>query len=382
MAYFDHNSTSPLSHAARAAWDRSVNEEWANPSALYRSAAKARLRLDVEREKLADYLGAAKERLIFNSGATEGANSVVGYLSRRSAPGSRLLIAATEHTCVLTAATRHFGDRIETLPLVAGGVVDIAALAGRIRAGGVAAVCVMAANNETGALQPWQQIAELCRSNSVPYLCDATQWLGKLPASGLGACDWLIASAHKWGGPRGVGLLLRAGAAEDFGEGVGGGQENGHRGGTEDVAGIHAAAEALVALEQGRMFLESDRQRVRDQFVRELKLAIPGVKVVAEGQERLWNTVLVLLPVGEQKRFVLKLDKLGHQVATGSACAAGKPGTSHVLTALGVDSLEASRALRFSSSWDTTEDDWRELLRALVAVSRELAGSESQVVQL
>ncbi|WP_404422680.1 cysteine desulfurase family protein [Nibricoccus sp. IMCC34717] len=381
MPYFDHNATSPLTPTALETWRKSVAEEWANPSSLYRAAARARTRLEVLRERLSDYLGADDKRVLFNSGATEGANAVLRYWARRAGSQPRVLVAATEHSCVRASAEAAFPGRTGPVPLLTGGRVDLDALAKQLAVERIAGVCVMAANNETGLLQPWREIAALCRSHGVPYLCDATQWLGKLPASGLGGCDWVIASAHKWGGPRGVGLLVRAPDAEDFVALAGGGQEFGHRSGTENLAGIHAAVDALVELEQTQVFQEMDRTLWRDRFVRLVRERILGVKVVCENDERLWNTVLVVMPHTEQQRWVLKLDKRGFQVATGSACSAGKPGQSHVLAALGYDAVDARRALRFSSSWTTPWAEWEALAEALAAVAAELGGETTNVVQ-
>jgi cysteine desulfurase len=381
MPYFDHNATSPMTPAALAAWQKSVADEWANPSSLYRSAALARTRLDVLRARLADYLGAAKARLIFNSGATEGANTVLAYWGRQARQETKVLVAATEHSCVRAAAELAFPGRVQPAPLVPSGQVDLDALRWQLASDSVAGVCVMAANNETGLLQPWREIAAICKEHGVAYLCDATQWLGKLPASGLGACDWLIASAHKWGGPRGVGLLVRTPKGEDFVALAGGGQEDGQRSGTENLAGIHAAVDALVELEQTQLFQEMDRILLRDHFIRQLREKIPGVRVIGEEVERLWNTVLVVMPHTDQQRWVLKLDKRGFQVATGSACSAGKPGQARVLTALGVDALAARRALRFSSSWSTTREEWGGLAEAIAQVAVELRAEQTDVVQ-
>jgi cysteine desulfurase len=390
MPYFDHNATAPLTPIARETWLRLSDEAWHNPSSPTRDGARARLRLDAARERLAEFLGCPPARLVFNSGATEGANAVFAHWARTLPPTARVALNPTEHPCVLEAAHRHFSDRIDFLPITPSGVIHLDALEPLFRASPStinnpqphtppAAVAVMAANNETGVLQPWRDIAALCAKHHIPFLCDATQWLGKLPASSLGAAGWLIASAHKFGGPKGTGFLVFPEQSESFSAQSGGAQENAHRAGTEDVPSIGACVAALADAEQSKVFLEEDRLRLRNDFERAVVSAIPGARIVAADAERLWNTVSLLLPHVENTRWVAKLDKRGFQVSTGSACATGKQGPSHVLSALGLPPDEARRVIRISSGWQTTEDDWRALLTALTDVATELIPPDNVV---
>jgi cysteine desulfurase len=242
-----------------------------------------------------------------------------------------------------------------------------------------AAIAVMAANNETGVLQPWREIAALCAKHHTPFLCDATQWLGKLPASGLGAAGWLIASAHKFGGPKGTGLLVVPQQSEGFSAQAGGSQENAHRAGTEDVPSICALAAALAEAEQTKVFLEESRLQLRNHFEHTIVRAIPGARILAADAERLWNTASLLLPHAENTRWVAKLDKRGFQASTGSACATGKQGPSHVLAALGLSPDEARRVIRLSSGWETTAEDWQSLLTALTEVAAEMIPPDNVV---
>jgi cysteine desulfurase len=259
-------------------------------------------------------------------------------------------------------------------------------------------VAVQAANNETGVLQPWIEALALCREHGVPFLCDATQWLGKLPARGLGECDFLIGSAHKFGGPRGVGFLKCPSKGRFHPLLRGGGQEDGRRAGTENVAGVLSMLAALEAREAGFAAestervgasqavpdVETIRERIawREQFEQELLTAVPGARIAGAAAPRLWNTVSVIMPdMGKQPRWVIKLDKTGFAVSTGSACASGREKPSHVLDAMGCTASEASRALRFSSGWQTTKRDWSTLLEALERVfleeTRDSAGTRS-----
>lgn len=371
MPYFDHNATSPLAPVARDAWLRAQEDHWQHPSSPTRAAARTRLRLDSYHEALAVLLGGEPKHYVFNSGASEGANSVLAHWGARLPADSHIAVARTEHACVLAAAGRFFRGRIEWLAHDSNGLVDPAEAQMAIAAG-AKGVVVMAANNETGVLQPWEEIAATCRAAGVPYLCDATQWLGKLPGSGMGAAGaWVIASGHKFGAPKGVGFVKLAKADPDF-VAQGGGQGAGHRAGTEDVAGIAALTAALVEAEQTRVIWESQRQAWRDRFERDLLATLPGTRIIAARAERLWNTLFAILPHGDQTRWIARLDKRDVQVSTGAACTTGKDGPSHVLAALGLPPEEARRALRFSAGWATTEEDWRTLLLALQTVAQEI----------
>jgi len=390
MPYFDHNSTTPLADQARETWLRVQAENWHNPSSPTRAGARARIRLDSYHEALAILLGGKPDEYVFNSGATEGAHAVLAHWAKTLSPTARIAVAATEHACVLAAAGRFFGGRIDWLAHDAAGVVSPATVRAAIAAG-AAGVVVMAANNETGVMQPWGEIAAACRAANggagVPYLCDATQWLGKLPGAGLGDCGaWLIASGHKFGAPKGVGFVkLPAGRAEpDFIAQAGGTQENGHRAGTEDVAGAAALCAALGECERVNVIWEWQREEWRKAFERELLAALPGVRIAgadtgaagaggAAPVERLWNTVFAVMPHGEFSRWIARLDKRDIQVSSGAACTTRKDGPSHVLAALGHAPEEARRALRFSAGWSTTEADWAALLAALKEIAPGLA---------
>jgi len=379
MPYFDHNATAPLAPAARAAWLRAQDEAWQNPSGLYRGGAGVKVRLDAAREQLAPLLGCAAERVVFTSGATEGANAVCAHLARTLPPGALVAVNRTEHPCVLEAAKFFLGERVVWLEVDRNGLVAAGPVEKLLSSAGVGAVFVMAANNETGALQPWRELARLCRQRHVMFFCDATQWLGKLPAAGLGGADWVIGSAHKFGGPKGVGFLLAAEGVQNFHAQQGGAQERGHRAGTEDFPGVAALVAALVEAETKKVLLETERLRWRETFERALPAALPGVRVVGAGAERLWNTVSLLLPHGENTRWVARLDQRGFQVSTGSACATGKAGPSHVLAAMGYSPEEARRVIRASAGWETAEADWPKLVQALAEVSAEVKPTEAVI---
>jgi cysteine desulfurase len=379
VPYFDHNATTPLASAARDTWLRAQNDAWQNPSGLYGVGARVKVRLDATREQLASLLGCATERVVFTSGATEGANAVCAHLARTLPPGMLVAVNRTEHPCVLEAAKFFLGGRVVWLEVDRHGVVSVGPLEKLLASKAVGAVAVMAANNETGVLQPWRELARLCRRHQAAFFCDGSQWLGKLPAAGLGEVDWIIGSAHKFGGPKGVGFVLAAEGAQDFHAQHGGGQEQGHRAGTENFPGVAAMVAALAEAETKKVLLETERLRWREAFERALPAALPGVRVVGAGAERLWNTVSLILPHGENTRWVARLDQRGFQVSTGSACATAKEGPSHVLAAMGSSPEEARRVIRASAGWETAETDWPKLAQALAEVSVEVKPTEAVI---
>ncbi len=384
MPFFDHNATTPLTPVARDAWLKAQDEAWQNPSSPYRTAAQVKIRMDAAREKMAILLGGRAEDYVFTSGATESANLVLAHWARVLPPDAIIAVNPTEHPCVRETALHYFGGRVRWMEVDVSGTVSVEALKKCHLIGDtsfrVAAVVVMAANNETGVIQPWAEIAKACAEAGVPYLCDASQWLGKLPAGGLGDVGFVIGSAHKFGGPKGTGFLKLGAQAEGLRGQLGGGQERGHRGGTEDFPGIAAMVASLVEAEQKKVFQETERLRWRADFEREVAVLVPGVRVVAASTDRLWNTVSLLMPFADNTRWVARLDKRGFQMSTGSACATGKDGPSHVLAAMGYTPEEARRAVRVSAGWETTEADWRALVSALGEVASELRGGTPGVV--
>jgi cysteine desulfurase len=379
LRYFDHNATTPLCEAAKAAWISASEAHWFNPSSPYRSAAAVKVRYEAARESLARHFGVSPERVIFTSGATESNNAVIRYWARSLPSDACVGINPTEHPSVIEAAKALLGSRVFWLPLSKSGLVDMDALRGRIESGELAAVSVMAANNETGVIQPWQAIANLCAEAQIPYHCDAAQWVGKLPVEGLSACAYVTACGHKFGGPKGVGFMLLPEGAVDFRLLDGGEQEAAHRAGTEDVAGVFAMN---AALKNSRPV----KAEARDAFIEQIVQAIPGVAVIGVGTDRLWNTVSMSMPRYQSVRWIRALEKAGFLLSAGSACSTGKTSASEVLLAMGVDAAIAGRVLRISAGAETTAEDWQaladELLITYKLLNDEADSMKSQVVSI
>ncbi len=377
--YFDHNASSPLCAEARAAWLEASEKFIGNPSSPHRLGQRADAALEAAREELAAALGCDAFDIVWTSGATESAGMALHHLARTLDDRAEVWVSAIEHPCVLAAARERFADRAVLIPAMRDGRLDLDWVRERARTKRPAALLAMAANNETGVLQPWAELRDWCREASVTFFCDAVQWLGRLPARGLGGCDFVSGSAHKFGGPRGVGFLKCPAGARINPLLTGGGQERGRRAGTENVAGVLAM---LAALQARKHSLTADAQRERTEWRTEFETALvrelPGAEIVGADVQRLWNTVSALMPEADcQRRWVVKLDRLGFAVSTGSACSSGNEEPSHVLTAMGRSTAEAGRVLRFSAGWETTRADWQALLGALREIHAALAVGEA-----
>lgn len=370
MIYFDHNATHPLSPAARSAWLDAVERFPGNPSSPHRLGSRAENALGTARERVAGWLGCSPFDLVWTSGATEAANTVIHHFAAEGEGDA--WVSAIEHPCVLAAVERWFPQRHKLIPVTPEGVTDLGWLTRMLARTKPRFVAVMAANNETGVLQPWPEMQALCQRHGVPFFCDAAQWIGRLPARGLGRCDYVSGCAHKFGGPPGVGFLKCTGNLHPLL--VGGPQEAGRRAGTENVPAVWAMTAALAEAEQALATGAADeRQLWQADFEQELRRALPEVRILGQAFNRLWNTTAVLMPAVDcNQRWVVKLDKLGFAASTGSACASGKEKPSHVLQAMGYGPAEVGRMLRFSSGLETTASAWAALHAGVLEVARQL----------
>jgi len=373
MIYFDHNATAPVMREAREAWLEATEHNPGNASSPHDFGNRAGAALKEAREKLASFLGCQPADLIWTSGATEANNMVIHHFARTLDARAEIWISAIEHPCVHESSKHYFGKRARLIPVTHDGVIDLDWLTAELADTRPGLVGIMAANNETGVLQPWREALAICRQYKVPFFTDAVQWLGKMPAKGLGECDFLSGAAHKFGGPRGVGFLKVPHKSHVTPLLLGGKQEQGRRAGTENVPIIVSMLAALEAREKQMSRSEHILRGVwRENFERQLLHKLPGTVIVGANSPRLWNTVSALMPEGAQLRWLTKLDKAGFAVSTGSACTTGKEEPSHVLAAMSFKSADAHRVLRFSSGWETTEADWDALVNALAKVHAEV----------
>jgi cysteine desulfurase len=373
LIYFDYNSTAPVMREAREAWLSATEQISGNPSSMHDFGARAAAALLAAREKLAGFLGCNPADIIWTSGATEANNTVMHHFSRTLDAKSEVWVSGIEHPCVMESAQYYFGKRLRVIPVTHDGVIDLEWLTMELADRRPGLVGVMAANNETGVIQPWREILAICQSYEVPFFTDAVQWLGKMPAKGLGDCDFVSGAAHKFGGPRGIGFLKVPHKKQITPLLHGGKQERGVRAGTENVATIVAMMAALEVREKQIGHSQHLLRGVwRDNFEREFLRLLPEAVIVGAKSPRLWNTVSALMPEGDKRHlWVVKLDKAGFAASTGSACTTGKEEPSHVLAAMGFKPAQAIRAVRFSAGWETTEADWEALANGLVKVHGE-----------
>lgn len=365
MHYFDYNATAPIEPAAREVWLEVVDTLWGNPSGLSRFSARAHHRLTACRQTWAQAFGVEPSRVVFLGGATDANNAVFAHLAEQANSDARVLLSAIEHPSVHAAATRYFRDRTERIPVDRSGRIEVDWLEQRLQVGTIAFVAVMAANNETGVLQPVDQVSALCAHYMVKFFCDAAQWVGKCPISALPAADYISFSGHKFGGPHGIGGLILGPTEQAFRGRVGGGQENGHQAGTEDLAGIAGMTAALEAQPP-----EGWSPAGRDAFVG--TLAGPEFSILGATVDRLPNTVSLFLPRHPATRWISRLDRHGWIVSKGSACSSGKAAGSHVLGAMGLSRSDSDRVLRISGGPTTSVDDWCALRDAIDEVLRDL----------
>jgi cysteine desulfurase len=372
--YLDWNATTPLRPEARAAmaaaWDLS-----GNPSSVHAEGRASRGLIEDARAVVAEAVGAEARNVVFTSGGTE-ANSLAltpGLRRNSALPINRLVVSAIEHASVL-AGGRFPPEAIEILGVSRSGVVDLDHLREILADGAPALVSVMAANNETGALQPLAEIADIVQGTGGLLHVDAVQVIGKIPfyLNEIRA-NLISVSAHKMGGPKGVGALVLADGLNGPDAAIrGGGQERGRRAGTENVPGIvgfGAAVKAAMASLNGDMGRVENLRKRLETGLRQT----PGAFVFSEGTPRLPNTTLFTVPGLKAETAVIGFDLEGIAVSSGSACSSGKVQPSHVLEAMGFGAEPAKGAVRLSLGWSTTEADidccleaWRKLANALL----------------
>ncbi len=337
--YLDHNATSPLRPEVKAAM-LSVMEVGGNASSIHREGRAARKLMDDAREKIGFALRCLPQMITFTSGGTE-ANA----MAIRGVAAERILVSAVEHPCVLDAA-RSTGKIVEIIPVDEQGRVDAAVLETMI-VGPNVLVSVMLANNETGVIQPINDIIAVAKAKGALVHVDAVQAFGKYPVNfALMGCDMLTVAAHKVGGPKGIGaLVVRDGLVVEPLL-VGGGQELRRRAGTENIlaiAGFGVAAELPLV----ETFELTDA----------LQDGLTGCVVFSDRRERLSNTTCFAVPGMKAEMLLMNLDLEDFAVSSGSACSSGKVGRSHVLDAMGVAPAISSGAIRVSLGWNTTAED-------------------------
>ncbi|MGW3953707.1 aminotransferase class V-fold PLP-dependent enzyme [Streptomyces sp. NPDC004752] len=375
MAYFDAASAAPLHPVARQALLAALDEGWADPARLYREGRRARMLLDAARETAAQAVGCRPDELVFTSSGTRAVHTgVAGALAGRRRAGRHLIVSAVEHSSVLHAADVHErdGGAVTRAAVDRSGAVDPSAYAAALRPD-TALACLQSANHEVGTEQPVAAVAEACRAAGVPLLVDAAQSLAWGPVEG--GWSLLTGSAHKWGGPPGVGLLVVRKGVRFAAQGPADERESGRAAGFEDIPAIVAAAASLRAVraEAGR---EAARLRELTERIRtRVPRAVPDTEVVGDPDRRLPGIVTFSCLYVDGETLLHALDTEGFSVSSGSSCTSSTLTPSHVLRAMGVLS---EGNVRVSLPPGTAEDDVERFLSVLpgaVAEVREKLGA-------
>lgn len=386
--YLDFNATAPLRPEVLDIVTQALGQ-WGNASSVHAEGRAAHKRIEDARAQVAALVGARAEDVIFTAGGSEAnAMALTPFLRvtrscvsgacaiEAQRPVTRCFVGATEHPSVM-AGGRFTPDQIERIPVDEAGIVRCDWLAEKLAAFSQEApeetflVSVQIANSETGVIQPVQQIAAIVREADGIMHTDAVQAAGRvaIDITELGV-DLLTLSAHKLGGPQGVGALVLGGAGVDLGQALvrGGGQERGRRAGTENVAGIAGfGAAADLALREINAY-PGHLQSLRDGFEKRMLAVLPQVVILGQEAQRLGNTSSFMVPGLKAETMLMALDLGGVAISSGSACSSGKVRRSHVLEAMGVAPDLAEGALRVSLGWASRESDMEFLMTALEKV--------------
>lgn len=377
MLYLDHAATTPVDPAVLEAMLPYFSECFGNPSSIYRMGRAALQALDDARSLTADVLRCAAKDIVFSGGGSESDNLAIkgaAFAAREQGKGAHIITSAIEHHAVLHACDylKAFGFEITVLPVSSDGLVSPEDLRAAIRPDTVLAT-IMYANNEIGTIQPIAELGAICRERGVLFHTDAVQAAGalSLDVNELNV-DLLSLTAHKFYGPKGVGMLyVRRGTAL-LTQINGGGQERRRRAGTENVAGIVGFAAALQGAEERRSSYAAHCTALRDRLIDEIMQQIPHTRINGHRTQRLPNNANLSFAYAEGESLLLLLDQAGICASSGSACTSGSLEPSHVLMALGLTVDEAHGSVRFTLGKDTTSADIDRLLAVLPSMIERL----------
>ncbi|MET9570889.1 cysteine desulfurase/sulfurtransferase TusA family protein [Streptomyces virginiae] len=380
MPYFDSASAAPLHPVARQALQASLDEGWADPARLYREGRRARLLLDAAREAAAEAVGCRADELVFTPSGTHAVHTgVAGVLAGRRRVGDHLVVSAVEHSSVLHSAAAHEarGGSVSEVPVDRSGAVSAAGYAAAL-VPATALACLQSANHEVGTVQPVAEVAEVCGAAGVPLLVDAAQSLAWGPVEG--AWSVLAASAHKWGGPPGVGLLAVRKGVRFSTQGAADERESGRSPGFANLPAIVAAAASLRAV-RAEADAEAARLRVLvDRIRRRVVRLVPDVEVVGDADRRLPHLVTFSCLYVDGEALLHELDRAGFSVSSGSSCTSSTLTPSHVLRAMGVLSEGNVRVSLPPGTPAEEVNAFLEVLPGVVAGVRERLGVTEQAV--
>lgn len=371
MIYADYNGSAPLCTSVKEyLFKRLEKGPFANPNAIHYLGSKTLMGMENARAVCAKVLGADFDQVIFNSGATESISTVFHSVLKNEVQKKIIIISGIEHSAIVNTANYYASERgfeVKVLPVNGDGVVDVEMLKAWIGQNkkNIAMVSIMAANNETGVIQPYKEINSLCVDNGIPFLCDTTQFIGKTPFNFKEAnFDYAMCSGHKLGALTGTGILLVKNPESLCPLIIGGGQEKGHRGGTQNYLGNETLAVALTTLNENFKNLE-ELSNKRLEFESKMKKAFPEVVILGENAPRLATTTYISYPGIHGQAVQIELESQDIFVTTSSACSDNMPVTSKVLKAMGVADDVGRGVVRISLCMNSPLEYYDQLTEAL-----------------
>ncbi len=356
MIYADYNGSAPLCDDVKNYLVKRFNDgPFANPNSIHHLGQKVLMGMENSRSVIAKALGAKMNQLIFNSGATEGCSTIFHTLLDNSLEQGRstIVMSGLEHSAIRNTANWYAQNKrheVKVLPTKANGVVDLETLKTWLAQSPekIAMVTIMAANNETGVIQPFKKISKLCTEHGIPYFCDTTQLIGKTPfhfiESGI---DYAITSGHKFGALTGTGILLAKNRETIKPIIIGGGQEKGLRGGTQNYIGNETLAVALSSIQSHFGRIEEIKKK-RMEFEQKIKKKFSPIVIIGEDAQRLATTTYLAYPGVHGQAVQIELESQGIFVTTSSACSDNEPVTSTVLKSIGVSDEIGRGVVRIS----------------------------------
>lgn len=383
MIYADYNGSAPLHPKVREyLCERLVSGPYANPNAIHSVGKKMLFGMEKCRRMCAKSLGADSGQIIFNSGSSEGISHIFHSVMHGRQDGKNVIITSgIEHSAVVSACEYYAneGAKIIKVKTLRSGEVDLEDFKKHVQenTGKVALVCIMAANNETGVVQPWKEVSEICQKEEITYFSDTTQFIGKtefnFKESGM---DYAVLSGHKVGAMVGSGLILAKDVSTLKPHVFGGGQEKGVRGGTQNYLGIETIAVALQEFDKTKDGFQALSQ-LRLDFENDVKSEFPNVKIMGDEAQRLATTTLISLPGVHGQAVQIELESQDIFVTTSSACSDNEPETSKVLRSMGIEDDVGRGVVRISLCCGATKENYEEIGKALKAAYKKLSGIAS-----
>jgi cysteine desulfurase len=382
MIYADYNGSAPLSQDVRDYLVKRFEKgPFANPNAIHYLGTKTLMGMENARAVCAKILGADFDQVIFNSGATEGISTIFHTILSNEKNKKIIIISGIEHSAIVNTAQYYAtrGFTVKCLPVNPDGIVDLQTLSKWIAedSANIAMVAIMAANNETGVIQPYVEINSLCLKNNIPYLCDTTQFIGKTPFNFKESnIDYAVCSGHKLGALTGTGILLVKHPESLLPLIIGGGQEKGHRGGTQNYLGNETLAVALTTIEKNFTNINALTEK-RMEFESKIKAAFPEVVIIGEHSPRLATTTYISYPGIHGQAVQIELESMDIFVTTSSACSDNSPVTSKVLKAMGTKDDVGRGVIRISLCLNSPVSYYDSLADALTKAYTKLAKVKS-----